>query len=92
LRPAGHHHRVEPRRLFPRQQDEAQDRDVCDRDRSHQGLRRRPLRRYTTDASGLAGERLRLAQVNDHIILPEIISRSRSDRPCATATTSGSTS
>ena len=30
---------------------------------------------YTTDASGLAGERLRLAQVNDHIILPEIISK-----------------
>src|SRR5437762_6293082 len=27
---------------------------------------------YTTDASGLAGERLRLAQVDDHIILPEI--------------------
>src|SRR6266550_3551673 len=30
---------------------------------------------YTTDASGLAGERLRLAQVNDHIILPEKIGR-----------------
>src|SRR6185369_11271929 len=30
---------------------------------------------YTTDASGLAGERLRLAQVDDHIILPEIISK-----------------
>ena len=30
---------------------------------------------YTTDASGLAGERLRLAQANDHIILPEIISK-----------------
>ena len=30
---------------------------------------------YTTDASGLAGERLRLANVNDHIILPEIISK-----------------
>ena len=30
---------------------------------------------YTTDASGLAGERLRLANVNDHIILPEIIAK-----------------
>src|SRR3954447_10704321 len=30
---------------------------------------------YTTDASGLAGERLRLAQANDHIILSEIISK-----------------
>src|SRR6186713_1065737 len=27
---------------------------------------------YTTDASGLAGERLRLANTGDHIILPEI--------------------
>jgi general L-amino acid transport system substrate-binding protein len=30
---------------------------------------------YTTDASGLAGERLRLANVDDHVILPEIISK-----------------
>ena len=30
---------------------------------------------YTTDASGLAGERLRLANSEDHIILPEIISK-----------------
>jgi general L-amino acid transport system substrate-binding protein len=30
---------------------------------------------YTTDASGLAGERLRLANVNDHIILQEVISK-----------------
>src|SRR5690349_10819855 len=30
---------------------------------------------YTTDASGLAGELLRLANVNDHVILPEIISK-----------------
>jgi general L-amino acid transport system substrate-binding protein len=30
---------------------------------------------YTTDASGLYSERLRLANVNDHIILPEIISK-----------------
>lgn len=30
---------------------------------------------YTTDASGLAGERLRLANAEDHIVLPEIISK-----------------
>jgi general L-amino acid transport system substrate-binding protein len=30
---------------------------------------------YTSDASGLAGERLRLANMNDHIVLPEIISK-----------------
>jgi len=30
---------------------------------------------YTTDASGLAGERLRLANANDHIVLSEIISK-----------------
>src|SRR3954470_6389040 len=30
---------------------------------------------YTTDASGLAGERLRLASTDDHVILPEIISK-----------------
>src|SRR5476649_1794217 len=30
---------------------------------------------YTTDASGLAGERLRLANANEHIVLPEIISK-----------------
>jgi general L-amino acid transport system substrate-binding protein len=30
---------------------------------------------YTTDASGLAAERLRVANPNDHIVLPEIISK-----------------
>jgi general L-amino acid transport system substrate-binding protein len=30
---------------------------------------------YTTDASGLYAERLRLANANDHLILPEIISK-----------------
>ena len=30
---------------------------------------------YTTDASGLAGERLRLANANDHLVLSEIISK-----------------
>jgi general L-amino acid transport system substrate-binding protein len=30
---------------------------------------------YTTDASGLAGERLRLANPDDHVVLPEVISK-----------------
>jgi general L-amino acid transport system substrate-binding protein len=30
---------------------------------------------YTTDVSGLAGERLRLANPQDHVVLPEIISK-----------------
>jgi general L-amino acid transport system substrate-binding protein len=30
---------------------------------------------YTTDASGLYAERLRLTQPNDHVVLPEIISK-----------------
>ena len=30
---------------------------------------------YTTDASGLYSERLRLANANDHVVLPEIISK-----------------
>src|SRR5712691_3071592 len=30
---------------------------------------------YTTDASGLYSERLRLANANDHLVLPEIISK-----------------
>jgi general L-amino acid transport system substrate-binding protein len=30
---------------------------------------------FTTDASGLYAERLRLSQANDHIVLPEIISK-----------------
>ncbi len=30
---------------------------------------------YTTDASGLYAERLRLANPNDHVVLPEIISK-----------------
>ena len=38
LRAAGHHHRAQSRGLFPRQQDEAQDRDLRERRRGHQGL------------------------------------------------------
>jgi general L-amino acid transport system substrate-binding protein len=47
---------------------------------------------YTTDASGLYAERLRLAAPNDHVVLPEIISRSHLGRQCDTVMISGSTS
>jgi ABC-type amino acid transport substrate-binding protein len=46
---------------------------------------------YTTDSSGLYGERQKLAVPGDHIVLPEIISRSRSPRRSAMATVSGRT-
>ena len=39
------HHGAQPRRLFPRQQDEVRGAGAGDRRRDHQGLRRRPLRR-----------------------------------------------
>ena len=44
---------------------------------------------YTTNSSGLYGERLRLTDPSAHIVLPEIIPRSRSARRCARATTPG---
>ena len=48
---------------------------------------------FTTDASGLYAERLRARQVRTTTSCCRRSSpRSRSDRPCATATTSGSTS
>ena len=76
LRAAGHHDRAQPRRLLPRQQDEAQDRWPS----------RPPTRRSrpTTPAAATptpptprasAGERLQLANPDDHIVLPEIISK-----------------
>lgn len=43
---------------------------------------------YTTDASGLASIRSKEAQKpEDHVILPELISKGRSARPCGVATT-----
>ena len=47
---------------------------------------------YTTDASGLYAERLRLANANDHMILPEIISKEPLGPVVRQATTSGSPS
>ena len=47
---------------------------------------------YTTDASGLSGERLQLAKPTTTSCCRRSSPRSRSGRPCATATTSGSTS
>lgn len=46
---------------------------------------------YTTDQSGLYAIRLKLKNPDDNMVLPEVISRSRSDRLCVRATTSGST-
>ena len=93
LRAAGHHDRAQPRGLFPRQQDEAQDRDVRDRGRGAEGLRLQaaatptPRTHPASPASGCGSP------------TPTITSscrksspRSRSARWCATATTSGSTS
>ena len=76
LRAAGHDDRAQPRRLLPRQQHEAQDRDLRDRRRGAQGLRQRPLRRLhhrSLRASTASGSRL--ANPDDHIVLPEIISK-----------------
>ena len=45
LHPDRHHHRAQPRRLFPRQQHEVRGHRVRHRRRDRQGLRVRPLRR-----------------------------------------------
>jgi hypothetical protein len=47
------------------------------------------LRRFTTDASGLAGIRLTLAGSDEHIVLPESTPKSRLARSSARVTTSG---
>ena len=75
LRAAGHHQRAQPRRLFPLQPYDAQDRDLCDRRRGAQSVRGRPLRCLHDEFSGLYGERLQLAEPTEHIVLPEIISK-----------------
>ena len=76
LRAAGHHDRAQPRRLFPRQQDEAQDRHLRELDEAVKAYDAGRCDAYTTDASGLYAERLRARAIpNDHIVLPEIISK-----------------
>ena len=47
---------------------------------------------FTTDVSQLYAERLKLTNTNDHVILPEIISKEPLGPACAMATTNGSTS
>ncbi len=47
---------------------------------------------YTTDQSGLYSLRLTLKNPDDHIVLPEIISKEPLGRPFVRVTTSGSTS
>ena len=61
LRPAGHHDRAQPRRLFPRAQYAAQDGDLRDRNEAVKAYDAGRCDAYTTDASGLYGARLRLA-------------------------------
>ena len=76
LRAAGHHHRAQPRGLFPRQPHAAQDRDL--RGRSTRRVKAYETSRcdaFTTDASGLYSVRLKLAKPDDHVVLPEIISK-----------------
>ncbi len=47
---------------------------------------------YTADQSQLYAVRLKLAKPEEHIILPEVISKEPLGRPCASAMSSGSTS
>ena len=76
LRADRHHHRAQPRRLLPRQQHELQ----AGRVREQRRGRSRPTRPaaatcYTTDQSGLYATRVKLANADDHVILPEVISK-----------------
>ena len=76
LRAAGHHHRAQPRRLFPRQQDAAQERHL----RCRSTRRSRPTTAAAATPTrptprGLYGVRLKLAKPDDHVVLPEIISK-----------------
>ena len=76
LHPAGHHDRAQPRRLLPRQQHEVRGRRLRDRGRDVQGLRRRPLRRLHHRRLGpLCRAPASLANPDEHIVLPEIISK-----------------
>ena len=75
LRAAGHDDRTESRRLFPRQQHEAEDGDFATGDEAIKAYDSGRCDAYTTDSSGLYGERLKLAKPDDHIVLPEIISK-----------------
>lgn len=45
---------------------------------------------YTTDMSDLAGARTKAPNPDDYVILPEVISKNRSDLPSAAAITNGS--
>ena len=93
LRAAGHHDGAQPRGLLPRQQDEAQDRDVRDRGRGAEGLR--------LQAAATPTPRTRPASPASGCVSPTPATtsscrrssrRSRSVRWCVTATINGSTS
>ena len=76
LRPGRHHHRAQPRRLLPRQQHEVQAGRVREQRRGQQGLRGRPLRRaHHRRSRASTPTRVKLANADDHVVLPEIISK-----------------
>ena len=71
-----HDDRTEPRRLFQGEQDGIQGRCL----RKGRGSSSAPMRMavatcYTTDQSGIYAQRLKLAKPDDHMVLPEIISK-----------------
>ena len=70
-----HHDRTQPRRLFPGQQHEVQVVAFATADETIKAYDGGRCDVFTTDVSQLYAERLKLANTNDHVILPEIISK-----------------
>ena len=70
-----HHHRAQPRRLFPRQQDEVRGGRVRHRRRDGEGLRQRPLRRVHHRRVAALCPAPEACQADDHTILPDVISK-----------------
>ena len=75
LSATGDDHRTQSRRLFPRQQHEAGSGGVRDRRPGEKAYNSGRCDAYTTDASGLYSERLKMSYPDDNIVLPEIISK-----------------
>ena len=76
LRADRHHDRTQPRRLLPRQQHASTSR-WCSRrlDETLQAYLAGRCDGYTTDQSGLYSVRVQQAKPDDHMVLPEIISK-----------------
>ena len=76
LRADRHHHRAQPRRLLQGQQHGVQSGRLREaRRRSNAAYDAGRCDAYTTDQSGLYSIRLTLANPDDHVVLPEIISK-----------------